>query len=270
MNDSSQVTIHSWLQLAQKELRKAQIDSYSLDALLLIESITGFGRAHILAHPEKPLNQHEVQKLHRLLARRVKREPIAYILNECEFYGHKFVVNNHVLIPRPESEAFIELIKTLPIKMSVVDVGCGSGAIGISIKLTRPDTNVILSDISSHALQVARKNAKRLGADVVTKKMDLLSKISTATDVVVANLPYVSPAMKLEKDLSYEPKIALFSDRNGMAHYQRLWLQITTLQPQFVLTESLAHQHAAMHELAKSARYTIQSSQGLVQLFIRN
>ncbi len=261
------VTINKWLQLAQKQLKEAGIHSYPLDSLLLLEYITGYDRAHILAHPEKPITQDVTNTLHELLNRRTEREPLAYILQSCEFFGHNFYVNNNVLVPRPESEAFIELLSKLTNVTSLIDVGCGSGAIGISAKLANLQLDVTLSDVSKSALKVAQENALRLKAKVKLLRQDLLGNHPKHYDVICANLPYVPKNLFVEQELSYEPPIALFSDDDGMYHYTRLWNQVSISRPLFVLTESLKIQHGQQIERAKKSGYAPHGALGLVQLF---
>lgn len=225
MNDSSPVTINKWLQQAQGQLKQAGIDSYPLDALILLENTTGLNKAHILAHQDKKLSQSELQMLDKLLKRRIKREPIAYIIGKKEFYGREFIVNQSVLIPRPESESFIELLKKHAYPStheSVVDVGSGSGCLGITIKLEFPQCDVTLVDLDSTTLSVAKNNAIKLGANCKFKSSDLLGsdkKYST----VIANLPYVPKSLSIGPELAYEPSTALFALNKGMRTYRRLW-----------------------------------------------
>jgi release factor glutamine methyltransferase len=268
MNANSSPTIHKWLREAQAKLKQSGIDSYPLDCLILVEHVTGLGKAHILAYQEKSLASAELKQLNALLLRRIKREPIAYITEVKEFYGRDFRVNKDVLIPRPESESFIELLKKHKIThQNVVDVGCGSGAIGISAKLELPTNQVTLLDIDSNAIRVAKKNQKALSADCLVIKNDLLPA-NNSFSVVLANLPYVPRDLPVEPELAYEPALALYADQAGMELYERLWQQLCK-QPDIkcVLTESLLTQHKTMNVLAADAGFKPTDSNGLVQLF---
>lgn len=270
MNANSLPTIHKWLRDAQQKLKDSGVDSYPLDSLLLIEFVTGLNKAHILAHQDKQLNSDDLEQLNTLLSRRANREPLAYITGVKEFYGRDFLVDTHVLIPRPESESFIELLKEHKIThQNVVDVGCGSGAIGITAKLELPTNKITLLDISPEALTIAKKNQAALSADCKTLQSDLLPSHNNFT-VALANLPYVPKDLSVEPELSYEPSLALYVNDSGMALYKKLWQQLSSSGAcKYVLTESLRSQHDTMNQLAASAGYSHMDTDGLVQMFTR-
>ena len=164
---------------------EASIPSPHLDAEVLLAYILDVNRAWLAAHSKEELGSEEVRKLESLVQRRLRREPIAYLTGTKEFYGRDFIVTPEVLIPRPETEALIELsMKVLKYEVrsmkygkitKLVDVGCGSGCIGITLKLEHPELDVTLCDISPEALAIAAENAKILNADVTLVESDLLS-----------------------------------------------------------------------------------------------
>lgn len=268
MNVNSSLTISNWLQGAQKQLKTAGIGSYPLDSLLLLEHVTDLNKAHILAHQDQVLTDKQLTTLSELLERRTNREPLAYITSVKEFYGRDFYVNQSVLIPRPESESFIELLKQHGIThQSVIDVGSGSGILGITTKLELPTNQVTMVDISKTALEIAKRNAHALSAECSFMQNDLLP-LDSDYSVVLANLPYVPKNMSLEPELDYEPALALFADNNGMALYEHLWQQISRLGTcRYVLTESLKSQHDQMTVLAQEAEFELAETDELVQLF---
>lgn len=235
MNDNSLVTIHKWLEDASRRLKTAGIDSHSLDALILVEHLTGYNRAHILAHQELTLTPSQLEKANKCLDRRAKREPLAYILGNIEFYGRNFMVNKHVLVPRPESEAIIEILHSLPITpgQHLVDVGTGSGILGISAKLEFPTLDVTLSDVSRPALDVAAQNARILKAEVHSLHSNLLDAfLSTPQarfDIIVANLPYIDHSWPTSPELQHEPQDALFAEDNGLELIKRLIAQSSNI-----------------------------------------
>jgi release factor glutamine methyltransferase len=268
MNANSSPTIHKWLRDAQQKLKDSGVDSYPLDSLILVEYVTGLNKARILAHQDKPLTTQELKQLNTLLSRRTSREPLSYITGVKEFYGRDFSVDSHALIPRPESESFIELLKEHKIThQNVVDVGCGSGAIGITAKLELPTNQVTLLDVSPEALKVANKNQTALSADCTTLESNLLPAQNNFT-VILANLPYVPKNLSVEPELSYEPSLALYANDSGMELYKKLWQQLSSSSAcRYVLTESLREQHHTMNQLASSAGYSLIDTDGLVQMF---
>lgn len=268
MNANSPKTIREWLKYAQAELQKADIPSAQLDTLVLLEYSLKKNKATLLAHDDNKLTGLQLVKLNNLLKERKQRVPIAYLTKNKEFYGRNFYIDERVLVPRPESESFVELIKELSLSSAnILDVGCGSGILGITLKLELPDYKVTLSDNSLNALVIARKNAKKLNTDVNFIEQDLLGIGSTKYNVILANLPYVPIDLNTQPELEFEPQEALYSDDYGVAHYQRFWKQIPSNKAQFVLTESLEIQHDAIGEFANKAGYRQHSKDGLVQLF---
>lgn len=163
--------------------------------------------------------------------------PVQYIVGHEWFYGHKFKVNQDTLIPRPETEEWVDrYLKQLPDRpLNVVDIGTGSGAIGISHKLARPLDSVILTDISEGALKVARENAQKLGAKVEFLQgstLEPLQKKNRQVDLLISNPPYIS---KDEWDLmdksvqEFEPKTALFASNQGLSIYEKLLKESPTV-----------------------------------------
>lgn len=260
------VPINSWLTDAKQQLKASGIMSYHLDALLLLEHVTKLSRESILSRPDTAIDAQSLQQLNQLLARRLSRVPIAYILNSKEFYGRSFYVDENVLIPRPESESFIELLKKHKLTDgSLIDVGCGSGILGITAKLEAPKLNVTQTDISKAALKVAEKNAKLLGAEVTTKKQDLFNDYY---DIIFANLPYVPAEMSVEKELTHEPTVALFAEENGLRLYKDFCKKVAFFKPRCVLAECLLPQQNELQDLFLAIGYKELDKDGLVQCFV--
>lgn len=264
------MTTGQWQNIAEKKIKKAGVSTYYLEGLILLEYVTRFERAYILAHQDKELTAEQILELKKLLTRRCKREPIAYITGKKEFYGREFIVNKNVLIPRPESESFIDLLKKHKVTHQyIIDVGCGSGILGITTSLELPSNKVTLSDIDEKAMKIAKQNAKKLNAKCSFIQSDLLPANSNYT-VILANLPYVPKNLNLEPELNFEPTIALFADNRGVSLYRDLWEQISQNSSVYmVLTESLKTQHKLMKALAVNANYELLDTDGLVQLFKR-
>lgn len=270
MTTSSLITSSNWLARASKKLSLENITSARLDSLLIMESVLKLPRLKLISQPNIRLKPDELTQLNKLLSRRLKGEPMAYILGKIEFYGRQYLVDKNVMVPRPESEAFIELTKALKLKQGKVgDIGCGSGCLGISIKLEMPSLSVELFDNSSAALAVADKNAEALKADVVCIKVDLLKKLDGQYKLLVVNLPYVPDKMSRSGNLKYEPAEALFAGVDGMNTYRDFWKEIKLLKrkPTHILCESLTSQHSEMKSLACPSGYKPVATDGLVQLF---
>jgi release factor glutamine methyltransferase len=201
-------------------LEASGCDTPRLDAELLLAHVLGVGRAAIIAAPGRELEPDEARTFMDLAARRRGREPVAYILGEKGFRRIVLQVDPRVLVPRPETEFVVEAALSLPEGTRVVDVGTGSGAIALALKEERPDLEVLGTDISADALDVARANAERLGLDVSFTHGDLLAGL--AADAVVSNPPYVTATDRLPRDVLHEPREALFAGADGLDVIRRL------------------------------------------------
>lgn len=264
--------ILEWLLGSMKKLADAGVDSPRRDSLVLLEDLLGKDRSWVNAHAEYELAQDQVDKLNKLVQRRINREPLAYIRGKAWFYGRFFEVNPNVMIPRPESESFIQLLKEIQPK-SLVDVGTGSGVIAITAKLEIPEISVIATDIDKKALKLAQQNAKLHNVEINFISGDLITPPLLAEikipDMIVANLPYVPDNLITSPEITREPKSALFSGAHGLSHYKKFWNQIGELskKPRYILTESLENQHQKLSELAKKAGYKLSKTEVLVQKF---
>jgi len=251
------------------------ISTARLDALVLLEDATGKDRAWLLAHPDFTLSAGQISTLDDNLKRRLQHEPLAYIRGKSEFYGREFIVNNHTLEPRPETETLVELaLDILDSKYLMVDVGTGTGAIAITMKLELPQSTVAAIDIDEKCLETAHKNAEILSADVQFLKGNLLEPLSDiryqiSDTAILANLPYVPDAYKLNQAATFEPKLAIFGGKDGLDAYRELFTQITGLnnKPTYILTESLPFQHEMLEKTAKQAGYSLVQTADFIQCF---
>ncbi len=192
------------------ELAKAGCDTPSLDAELLLGEALGVERAWLILRRDEPLQAPVAERFRALLARRSAREPVAYILGRRAFRHIELAVDRRVLVPRPESEALVEIALREPHAARVHDVGTGSGAIALAIKSERPEMSVSGSDISSLAIDVARANARALALEVeLTVRCGLPD---AQFDLVVANLPYV----REDEWERLQPEIRLFEPRQAL------------------------------------------------------
>ena len=228
------LAINDWLADATRQLVFAEIQSARLDSELILAHTLRKNRSYLHAHPEEVLTDRSLEIANARLILRLERVPVAYIIGHKEFYGHQFNVTTATLIPRPESESLIELFKqVLPRNLSLiteaplrlVDVGTGSGALGITAKLIAPELMVTLTDVSRHALKIAEKNAKNLAVDVSLIQSNLLADYPFTADIIIANLPYVDPTWERSPETEHEPASALFAEKEGKALIYELLVQ---------------------------------------------
>lgn len=266
--NSPHLSIADFLAISTKTLSKAGIASARLDSELILAHVLRRSREWLLAHDATALTQSQQRQARQSLLQRTQRRPIAYLTGRRDFYGHSFLVNEQVLVPRPESEVILAILDELAQDhhlRTVLDVGTGSGCLAISVKLTHPDLAVSACDISKSALLVARRNAARLlpsGQQIKFYQSDLLSglPVSSRFDLIVANLPYLSPGENgLSPELAYEPAIALYADDDGLSLIKQL---ITTAPARltpggYLLLEMNTKQIETVASYATDYRYQV-------------
>jgi release factor glutamine methyltransferase len=195
-----------------------------LDSEILLCHVLDKNRAFLRAWPEKKLNPEQIVEFQELVKKRKNGLPIAYLVGIKEFWSREFIVNQHVLIPRPETELLIELALELipdnPSK-SIVDLGTGSGAIGITLAAERPTAKIIATDTSLQALEVAKTNAKNHNiANIKFLVSHWLRQLANEKHhLIVSNPPYIAsqdPHLQ-QGDIRFEPKKALIADQHGLS-----------------------------------------------------
>ncbi len=225
MLDTAARSLRDVIGAAEGALADAGCDTPRLDAeLLLCEALgSGWSRSRLVTSDAAALNPAALARFETLLARRLAREPMAYILGRKAFRGISLAVDRRVLIPRPETELLVEVGLTLPSAACLADIGTGSGAVALALKDERPDLQVTGIDISTDALAVARGNGSRLGLSVGFVEADLLD--DGTYQAVMANLPYIADgvARELAPEIRcYEPTDALFAGNDGLEEIRRL------------------------------------------------
>ncbi|WP_395476808.1 bifunctional peptide chain release factor N(5)-glutamine methyltransferase PrmC/tRNA (guanosine(46)-N7)-methyltransferase TrmB [Rickettsia endosymbiont of Pantilius tunicatus] len=250
-----QYSIQEFLNEGAYKLNKVGIKSSQLETRILLQHAINKPHEYLVANPEKQLNQLEIETFEKALERRLKHEPIAYILGTKEFYSHEFIVNKHVLIPRSDTELLVEvciksslratarsvaisrilpeIASSTPIVSSrndeytrILELGTGSGCIAISLLLELPNSQVTATDISFDAIEVARSNAvKHNVADrlkiIHSNWFENVEK--RKFDLIISNPPYISETEKSEmaiETINYEPYIALFAEEDGLQGYR--------------------------------------------------
>ncbi len=227
------ITIHARVAAARHRLREAGIplDEADLDARLLAEHVLGWDAARFFTSADGPEPDEFAAAYESLVARRARREPLAYITGRQAFWDLVFEVSPAVLIPRPESELIVEAaLERFPSPagaLTIVDAATGSGCLAVAIARERPAARAIVTDVSDIALDVARQNASGHGvADRIQfVRGDLLDPVATPVDLIVCNPPYVAevdrPGLQPEVR-DHEPAIALFGGRDGLQIIARL------------------------------------------------
>lgn len=252
--------LHEWITSASKQLSDIGIPSARLDAELILSHTLRKNRTWIHAYRDEELDSRTHEIADARLALRRDRVPLAYITGHREFYGRRFDVSPSVLIPRPESETIIELVKrfSTPSHKQLVDIGTGSGCLGITLKLELPQLDVTLTDISRHALTVAERNARKLQADVRVIRSDLLLGYEFTPDVIVANLPYVDASWERSPETNHEPALALFADDEGVKLIYELLEQasVRTAPGALLFLEADPVQHETIVTRAQTHRFS--------------
>ena len=205
------------------KLKMQKIKTHRLDSEILLSKVLNKSREQILISLNQNMKNTEVLSFDNLIKRRVEKEPIAYIINEKEFWSKKFLVNKNTLIPRPETELLVEnLIKNYKNKnISLLDVGTGSGCIIISLLSELFNSNGVGIDISSSALKIAKKNAllHKVENKIKFYNKSIINLFNCKFDLIVSNPPYIDTKniKNLDDDIKkYEPLIALNGGNDGL------------------------------------------------------
>jgi len=244
------------LDLGQGHLTGA-VDNPRREAALLLGEVLGLREAQLYARADDDVPEAAALSYGQLIRQRMDRTPVAYLLGRREFYGRRFAVDPRVLIPRPETEHLVEAaLASLEPGARVLDLGTGSGCIGITLALERPGIRVVATDLSLGALAVAAANCQRLGAGsrVRLVRADLLSALRIGRfDLIVSNPPYVAVEdwPTLMPDVrDHEPPEALFAG-DGLLFYRRILGSSSPLVPgQRLLLELGKGQLDAVADLA--------------------
>lgn len=222
------MTLKEAYEYGQEQLKNVGIDDADLDAWYLLEHVTGITRAGYFMDMHRALSEKEEAEYREFVAIRAKHVPLQHITGVQEFMGLAFGVNKHVLVPRQDTEVLVEsVLEVLKPEMRVLDMCTGSGCILISLlKLCGlADVSGVGVDISEEALQVARKNAEKLGVEATWIHSDLFSNIEGQYDVIVSNPPYIRTSVieELKEEVKFhDPFIALDGKEDGLYFYRRI------------------------------------------------
>lgn len=211
-------------------------------AKILLADLLGLNPLELLLHLDDEVTKENKEKYLKELDAIENNKPLQYILGYTNFYGNKFIVNENVLIPRFETEELVEntlklINKYMNHDIDIIDLGCGSGAIGLTLKDKLPNANVTLVDISDKALEVTKINSEKLKKDGEIIKSDMLDNVTKKYDVIISNPPYI----KIDEDIEdivkeNEPHLALYGGIDGLDYYKKILKNVSkNLKEKFIV-----------------------------------
>ena len=243
-------TVLETIEGGARYLAKLGIEDARRNMQLLVAGQLGCSRMDLYVQFDRPLAEPVLAPLREALRRRGEGVPLQHILGTVWFHGREFLCDARGLIPRPETEELTEWILSwdLPPVQRVLDLGCGSGVLGLSLAAAKPDWRVTLADLSPDALDLSRENAARLGLGQVSLvQSDLLSAIDGDFDGIATNLPYVPEADRAtrSKEVLHDPAMALFGGPDGLDVIRRFIPQaFARLAPGGWLAMEIGHDQA--------------------------
>lgn len=210
-----------------ERLKENNIDDYNLKSKLLICALINKSKEYLIIHNKEELAEEKILEIKNNLDKIIKGYPIQYITGKQEFMGLDFLVNENVLIPQPDTEVLAEEVINISKKIEkpeILDLCTGSGAIAVAVKKHVQNTNIIASDISYKALEVAKINAKNNNVEVQFIQSDLFNNIDNKFDIIVSNPPYIRTEVinKLSLEVQNEPHIALNGGQDGLDFYRNI------------------------------------------------
>jgi len=222
------LTISEWLKHAADALEESGCPDPAIDARWIAEDALGLTASGLRFEAQNAIPEAKLAEMNEYLARRVQGEPVQYIMKKSDFMGMRFHVDSRVLIPRQDTETLVEaVIIALQGKHEprVLDLCTGSGCIGLSISTLVPGAQVTLADISAAALEVAKKNAHELSAEVTLRHGDLFKAVGREKfDLIASNPPYIPSGelADLQAEVQHEPMLALDGGTDGLDFYRRI------------------------------------------------
>lgn len=255
-------SVREALGAAVDALAAVGVETPRLDAELLLAEATGLEQARLVASPEEGVPADAGRRFGEMVRRRLRREPVAYILGRKGFRSIELAVDRRVLVPRPETELLVELALELQ-PGRVLDMGTGSGAIGLAIASELPSCELIATDTSSAALEVARANAERLGLDRRVELIEaMLPPQPPPLDLIAANLPYVAERewAGLEPEVTkWEPREALLAGPDGLDVLRAAIPAAAGIAPALALEVGIGQAQAVSEMLFEAGFATVET-----------
>ena len=215
---------------------------------ILLAELLDLNPLELLNHLDDFVEEEKVELFKKEMDAIKSGKPIQYVLGNVNFYGNKFIVNENVLIPRFETEELVEntiryIKEIFNGKARVLDIGCGSGVIGLTIKEKLPDCEVDLIDISEAALNITKENANNLELDANVYQSDLFSNVKDKYDVIISNPPYIREDEEIEDIVkNNEPSLALYGGVDGLDYYRRILSDISSyLNPKALIAFEIGY-----------------------------
>lgn len=232
-------------------LEKRGVEESRLNMEHLLAHRLGCTRMQLYTQFDRPLDEAELAPLREMLKKRGEGTPLQHLLGDVPFHGRDFICDSRGLIPRPETEELVEkILKALPSgSLDILDMGCGSGVLGLTLAAERPESQVTLADISRDALSLSEQNATKLGIkNISLVHSDLFHSATGKFDLIAANLPYVpdGEATTMARELQHDPALALFSGADGMDLLRRFIPEsVNFLKPGGVIALEIGHDQAS-------------------------
>ena len=224
------MTVRELLEKANFMLTENNVEENFLKSRILLENIMEVSREYLIIHDDIIVSKKKEIEFLGKIKRLIKGEPIQYILNKAEFMGFEFYVDQNVLIPQPDTEVLVQNVILIANKIKkdnkikILDLCTGSGAIGISLYKNLQNVEIFASDISSQALEIAKKNAIINDSKIEFIESDLFDNINEKFDIIVSNPPYIETATidNLSLEVKHEPRIALDGGEDGLKFYRNI------------------------------------------------
>lgn len=248
---------------SQNRLKEAGIKNYFLETRWLLSEILNISKTEILLNPQKEISEKELLLFNEIFKKREQRYPLQYLLKKVDFMQLEFEVGEGVLIPRTETELIVDwALSNLKENSKIVEVGSGSGCISVSLAHYREDLNIAALDISKEALFYTQKNTdKILGTNHTLKilQSDVFENFNENVDAIISNPPYITEneMQFLEKELSYEPKLALSSGKDAFLVYKKIALAALKYlnKDGYIILEIGIAKEEAVKKIFKSFRF---------------
>ncbi len=243
-------------------LEKRGIEDARRNMQIMVAHQLACTRMQLYTQFDRPLGESELVPLREMLKRRGEGVPLQHVLGVVSFHHRDFKSDARALIPRPETEELAEWILSMPIgdDLKVLDMGCGSGVLGLTLAAERPSWHVTLADVSDDALALAKENAAALGiGNARLLRSDLFSAVEGEFDGIVANLPYVpeSERASLSREVMHDPALALFGGTDGLEIIRRFIPEaFRRLKPGGWMVLEIGHDQASqVEEILRSSGF---------------